>query len=147
MKYPGSITVIALDHPIICYPSWPSICDIIKKLLPLPDNRYDDIIKAFEAQVQGIKENDDMLLLSLQNSLKMQSDPITDNFPGTFHCEAVLATMALYSDCAIPDKDKILRQIAQVLFLPKSFSKSDPMLTGFEHWGYQGVNDMLSSLL
>jgi hypothetical protein len=91
--------------------------------------------------------NDDKLLVSLRNSLKAQGDPIIDKCPGSFHSEMVLATIALYPDHTIQDKDKKLKQIAQVLFSPESFSKSDPMLTGFEHWGYQGVKDMLSSLL
>ena len=152
MKYPLSITIIAADHPIVCFPSWPFICDVIKKLLPSDDNWYRSIITALEVKVRNIKQNDDKLLVLLCNSLEVQGDSdfesllLCDKFLGTFYCETVLATMALYPDLAIQNNNEMLKRIAKALFLPESFFKSDPMLTVFETWGYQGVKAMLSSL-
>jgi hypothetical protein len=136
MKYPITITFIATDHSVLGFPSWPSICDVIKKSLS-PVNPHDTIIKAFEKKVLEMYSAD-KLLLSLHKSLETQCD---DKFTGTLHCKAVLASMALYPKFAIQD------DIAKVLSLPGSIYKSDPMLTGIEHWGYQGVKALLSSLL
>jgi hypothetical protein len=152
-KYPISITVIATDHPVVRFPSWPHICDVIKKSFPSPDDRCDKIIEAFEMQVRKASKLKDKLLVSLYNSLEAQSDKIIesqhlcDRFSGTLHCEAVLVAMALYPDPAIADNNQKLRMIAQVLSSPDSFSKSDPMLTGTDHGGDQSVKAMLSSLL
>jgi hypothetical protein len=152
-KHPISITVVATDHPVICFPSWPYVCDVIKNSLPSPNDRYGEIIKAFETRVRDVSKSDGKFLLALRNSLEAQGDKIIesqhleDKCPGTLHCEAVLAAMALYPDPAIQDKDEKLRMIAKVVFSSDSFSKSDPMLTGIDHGGYQSVEAMLSSLL
>jgi hypothetical protein len=159
LKYPISITILTSNHPVLRFPSWRSICDVIKRLLPSHDNRYDNLVQAFEVQVRhavllgdAAKSADAKFLVSFSNSLKapdnqvIMSQHLCDKFPGTLHCEAVLAAMALYPDRAIQDKDPRLRDIAQVVSSPDSFSKSDPILKGIALWGCQGVKAMLSGL-
>lgn len=111
MKHPITITFIATDHSVIRFPSWLTICDVIKKSLS-PGDPYEDIIKAFEKEVRKMDWND-KLSVSLRKSLDAQCD---DEFPGTLHCEAVLAALALYPESAIhDDKTQLFTNIAKVL--------------------------------
>ena len=111
MKYPITITFIAMDHPVLRFPSWLTIHDVIKKSLS-PGDPYEDIVKAFKKEVRKMDRND-KLLVSLRKSLDTQCD---DEFPGTLHCEAVLAALALYPESAIhDDKTQSFTNIAKVL--------------------------------
>jgi hypothetical protein len=58
MKYPITITFIAMDHSVLHFPSWLNICDVIKKLLSHNDP-YD---KIFKNHVRGMDWNDKLAL-------------------------------------------------------------------------------------
>lgn len=143
-QFPVSISVISAEHRVLQFPSWATIVSVIKKTLSAVDNvqNVDEIINILTEKISTVSVEDEKILQLLRDALDFHNDPMSDKkhlknrFPGTIHCEVVLAAMALYPHFAIKlegdsDVDKQLKAIAEVI-VPHSFSKShqspDPIL-------------------
>ena len=129
-----------------------TLCSYLTEYKEEPD--YNKYIKTFQTQVCDAVPPD-KLIQALQNSIKVEADPEAldmhrnDIFPGTLHCETVLAAIGLYPDLAIKDGDMTLTKIGKVLVLPTiSHNQSDSTLAGIGiRPRHHGIKALLSSLL
>jgi len=128
-------TIITMDRSGFRFPSWPLIHDTIKNALhsqlSLNSDDFEQeakrLITRFRKEILSASSIKCRLMGYLQNSINAcQSEDAhaqhaRDIFPGTLHCEAVLAAIGEYPDCAILDKNQTLIHIAQV-FASLTFS-------------------------
>ena len=123
-------TIITTDRSGFRFPSWPLIQDTIKNALhsqlsPNSDDFEQEakrLITRFRKEILSASSIRCRLMQYLQNSINAcqsedanaQAVPARDIFPGTLHCEAVLAAIGEYPERAILDKNQTLINIAQV---------------------------------
>ena len=140
-------TIITTDRSGFRFPSWPLIQDTIYNALhsqwsPDRDNFEQEVkrlIARFRKEILSASSINCRLMQYLQNSINAcqledanaQAVHASDIFPGTLHCEAVLAAIGEYPDHAILDKNQTLINIAQVTLASPSHIIS---LTDFHIW-------------
>jgi hypothetical protein len=94
-------------------------------------SEQEQMINVFKVELSKVTPQDDKLLrfcllaLEYHNVPKADSEHLKNRFPGTIHCEMVLATMAIYPDRAIQNGNHILKDIAKVIVFSKSRNQSD----------------------